>query len=147
MTIIRKAQYVDLESIREMVVELAIFEREPDAVTATLADYQKLFKEGLFDCIVAEIDNRIIGIALYYDTFSTWKGKMMYLEDIVVHQTYRNQGIGSLLFEAFIKEAKENGAVLAKWQVLDWNKDAIKFYENKKAYVEKGWWNVKFNLK
>jgi len=144
MITIRDVHLDDLEAVRNLVVELAVFERAPDAVTATLEDYRQLFKQGLFQCIVAEKNDKIIGIALYYDTFSTWKGRMMYLEDLVVTQQYRGQGVGGQLFDAFIKKSREKGAVLAKWQVLDWNKNAIKFYEKRDAEIEKGWWNVKF---
>jgi len=143
---IRDAQYEDLQSIRNLVVELSIFEKAPNAVTATLEDYQGLFREQLFQCIVAIENEEIIGIALYYDAFSTWKGRMMYLDDLVVTEKHRNKGVGKQLLEAFIQKSKEKGAILAKWQVLDWNESAIKFYEKKGAEVEKGWWNVKFWL-
>jgi len=147
MITIRDAQLDDLESIRNLVVELAIFEKAPDAVTATLEDYQRLFMDGLFQCLVAEENARMVGIALYYDTFSTWKGRMMYLEDLVVTEKYRSKGVGGQLLDAFLAKSKEKGAVLAKWQVLDWNENAIRFYEKRGAEVEKGWWNVKFWLK
>ncbi len=143
---IRDAKFGDLMSIRNLVVELAVFEKAPKAVTATLEDYQRLFRAKLFQCIVAEENDKIIGIALFYDTFSTWKGHMMYLEDLVVTEKYRNKGIGGQLFDAFLAKSKEKGAVLAKWQVLDWNENAIGFYDKKGAKVEKGWWNVKIWL-
>ncbi len=143
---IREAQFSDLKEIRELVCELAVFERAPDAVTASLADYQRLFKEHLFECLVAETDGKIIGICLYYAAFSTWKGKMMYLEDLIVTKAYRGQGVGKLLLEAFLQKSEQKQAVLAKWQVLDWNTDAIDFYEKMGALVEKGWWNVKKGL-
>ncbi len=146
MIIIRDAQLADMKSVRSLVKELAVFEKAPKAVTATLGDYQRLFREELFQCLVAQENDEIIGIALFYDTFSTWKGHMMYLEDLVVTEKYRNKGVGGQLFDAFLAKSKEKGAILAKWQVLDWNENAIQFYEKKGAEVEKGWWNVKFGL-
>ncbi len=145
MVQLRKAEENDLTAIRNLVIELAIFEQEPDAVTASIADYQALFRSGSFACIVAEKEGVIIGIALYYDAFSTWKGKMLYLDDLIVTESYRGQGIGKLLLNAFLAKAKEKEAVLAKWQVLDWNEGAVKFYESIGATIEKDWWNVKIS--
>ena len=76
-------------------------------------------------------------------TFSTWKGRMMYLEDFVVNPEYRGQGIGQQLFDSFIAEAKAQDCNLVKWQVLDWNEPAVRFYERNKATIEKEWWNGK----
>ena len=140
---IRFAQVADLESIRGLVVELAIFEKEPNAVTATMDDYISAFKTGLISIIVAEIKNEIVGMTLFYDTFSTWKGKMLYLEDFVVKEAWRSQGIGDSLFEATLAEARNRGCALMKWQVLDWNENAIKFYLRKGSTIEKEWWNGK----
>ncbi len=140
---IRKAKEIDIMSIHQMVVELAIFEKEPDAVKINAEYYLQCFRENIFDCIVAEKEKEIIGIALFYMTFSTWKGKMLYLEDFVVKNEYRNQGIGQLLWDAYIVEAKKLGCSLVKWQVLDWNENAIKFYEKNGAIIEKEWWNGK----
>ena len=87
------------------------------------------------------MDGKIVGIIIYYMTYSTWKGKMLYLEDFVVNQQYRKLGIGQHLFDAFLKEAKDKGARLVKWQVLDWNEPALAFYKKNKAIIEKNWWN------
>ncbi len=140
---IRFAEEADLQAIRELVVELAIFEKEPDAVKATLTDYKQAFSSGLITMLVAELEGKIIGMTLYYDTFSTWRGKMLYLEDFVVKEQYRSRGIGDLLFDATLADAKARGCKLMKWQVLDWNTGAQKFYERKKAIIEKEWWNGK----
>ena len=145
-TIIRKAKKTDLEFVHKLVVELAIYEKEPDAVTATLDDYEQAFSEGIFEVLIAERDNQIVGIALYYMTYSTWKGKMLYLEDFVVQEKYRHLGIGQSLFDAFKKEGKKKGAVLLKWQVLDWNTVAIRFYEKNNATLETDWINCKYYL-
>ena len=140
---IRKAKKSDLTAIRDLVVELAVYEKEPDAVTATLKDYQINFENEIFDAIVLEDNSNIIGVCIYYMTWSTWKGRMVYLEDFVITQTYRQRGLGQLLFNAFLKEAKNLNAKLVKWQVLDWNTPAVKFYEKNKAIIEKDWWNGK----
>ncbi len=140
---IRFAESADLEAIRALVVELAIFEKEPDAVLATQNDYQEAFNSGLIEVYVAETEGKIVGMSLFYDTFSTWKGKMLYLEDFVVKETYRSKGVGKLLFDKTLSYAKESGCKLMKWQVLDWNEGAVKFYEREGATIEKEWWNGK----
>ena len=140
---IRFAKRGDLQAIRQLVIELAIFEKEPDAVKATDKDYEMAFESNLISMLVAEDQGVIKGMTLFYDTFSTWRGKMLYLEDFVVSQKYRNQGIGSLLFNATIAEAKARDCKMIKWQVLDWNTGAVRFYERNKATIEKEWWNVK----
>ena len=143
---IRKGYKEDLKAIYDLVYELAVYEKEPDAVTATLEDYQRDFADGLFETLIAESEGRIVGMALFYLTYSTWKGKMLYLEDFVVKESHREKGIGQLLFNAFIEEARSKNARLAKWQVLDWNTPAVKFYEKNKATIEKNWWTVKLPL-
>ncbi len=144
--IIRKAQISDLKDIYSLVKELAVYENEPDAVTATLEDYKSDFKNGVFESQVAQFDGKIVGMIIYYMTYSTWKGKMLYLEDFVVNQQYRNLGIGQYLFDAFLQEGHAKGARLVKWQVLDWNQPALAFYEKNKAIIEKNWWNGKLIL-
>lgn len=147
MTIItRKATIEDLASIYNLVVELAIYENEPKAVTATLEDYTNNFSQKVFDAIVAEQEGEIIGTCIFYLTWSTWKGRMVYLEDFVVTEKFRKIGIGQKLFDAFIIEAKHLEAILVKWQVLDWNEPAINFYKKNKAIIEKEWWNGKIFL-
>ncbi|NBU35115.1 MAG: GNAT family N-acetyltransferase [Bacteroidetes bacterium] len=141
--IIRKAERGDLPFIHDLVRELAIFEKEEKEFTATLTMYENDFKENIFQSIVAELNGEIVGMVLFYLTYSTWKGKMLYLEDFVVKEKSRGQGIGKALFEAFIEEAKNQNCQLAKWQVLDWNEPAIQFYKQNNAILEKNWWNCK----
>jgi len=141
--IIRKATGKDLEDIYNLVKELAVYEKEPEAVTATLDDYQNDFEEGVFEAHIAEVEGKIVGTTIYYMTYSTWKGKMLYLEDFVVNQSYRKLGLGQLLFDAFLAEARLKGARLVKWQVLDWNEPALSFYRKNEAIIEKNWWNGK----
>ena len=144
---IRPAVPSDMSAVHSLVVELAVYEKAPEAVTATLSDYQDDFENGVFQCIVAENEAfEVVGMVLFYMTYSTWKGKMMYLEDFVVRESQRGQGIGELLFGAFTEAARAQGARLLKWQVLDWNTPALRFYERVGATIEKEWWNGKLFL-
>lgn len=140
---IRPGSNQDLDAIYDLVVELAVYEKEPEAVTATLEDYKRDFSDGIFRVLVAEADNEIIGMALYYMTYSTWKGRMLYLEDFIVKSEWRRRGIGETLFLSFLQTARDLGCVLTKWQVLDWNTPAVNFYEKIGATIEKDWWNGK----
>jgi len=144
--IVRKGTLLDLPQVLNLVVELAVYEKEPDAVTTTLEEYQNLFSESWYEFYVAENEGVILGIAIYYKTFSTWKGKMLYLEDLVVSQNHRGKGIGKALFLKVKEHAANLGCALLKWQVLDWNDPAIQFYEHLDATIEKGWWNGKIIL-
>ncbi len=139
---IRKAKASDLPEIFGLVKQLAEFENDPHAITSNLQEYADHF--GItFNAFVAESENQVIGMALYYYAWSTWKGKMMYLEDFVVHLDHRRKGIGQLLFDALIDEAKSTHCKLMKWEVLDWNKSAIAFYKKNKATIHTNWWDGK----
>jgi len=141
MQIIRKAKEKDLGAIHNLVRELAIFEKAEDQFTATLAQYLEDYKNGVFDAIVAELDGEVIGMALYYYAYSTWRGKMLYLEDFVVDPAVRSRGTGRLLFDHLVAIAKAEDCKLMKWQVLDWNTDAQRFYHRVGAEIQKEWWN------
>ncbi len=143
---IRKATVADLPAIHGLVRELAVYEKAGPEFIATLEEYREDFKQGVFEAQVAELDGQIVGMALYYMTYSTWKGKMLYLEDFVVKDSYRGKGIGQRLFDAFLEEARKKHCRLVKWQVLDWNTPALRFYEKNKAIIEKEWWNGKIFL-
>ncbi len=143
---IRKANRDDLQSIHNLVIELAIYEKEPDAVTTTLSDYEEAFDSGLIICNVATIYDVIVGMTLSYDYFSTWNGKGFYLEDFYVQPDYRRFGLGKILFDQFLSDARERGSKIVKWQVLDWNEPAIKFYEKNHATFETNWWNCKLRI-
>jgi len=140
---IRKVQKNEISAVYDLIVELAIYEKEPNAVTAKIEDYYTSYDNGLIDMYVVVDSGNIVGMALYYMTFSTWKGKMLYLEDFYIKEEYRSKGTGQELFDAFIKEAKDQHCNMVKWQVLDWNVKAIKFYERNGAEIEKQWFNGK----
>lgn len=140
---IRQAEIEDLADIHNLVYELAVYEKEENALTASLKDYQRDFADGIFEAIVLEEENEIRGMCLYYMTYSTWKGKMLYLEDFVVREKYRGHGYGQMLYDRFIEIAKEKKCRMVKWQVLDWNEPAIKFYKRNNAIIEDCWWTAK----
>ena len=142
--IIRKGIPEDMKSVLELIQELATFEKEPDAVVITEQD---LIRDGfgstpLFHVFVAELESNpkeIIGIALYYYRYSTWKGKTIHLEDLVVKQSMRNSGIGYALYSEIIKQGKKEGVKRIEWNVLDWNTNAIEFYKKTGAKVLDDW--------
>lgn len=141
---IRYAAEKDLAAILDLIIELAVFENAKKEVIVTLEELTKNFQEGIFQSQVAVNEqDEVIGMTLYYLTYSTWKGKMMYLEDFVVNPNYRRQGIGQLLFDAIIAEAKKQNCKMMKWQVLDWNESAIDFYKKYDAIFDEEWFNVK----
>lgn len=140
---IRPGTIDDLPFIHQMVTELAIYEKEPEAVTATLDDYRRDFESDIFQTLVAEVDGKPVGMMLYFMMYSTWKGRMMYLDDFYIKPSHRRMGIGERLFEAFKDISKQQDCKLIKWQVLDWNEPAIKFYEKVGATIEREWWNGK----
>lgn len=146
MTEIRKVARHELSQVLNLVKQLALFEKAPQEVTVTLEEYERDFEDNIFDVFVAVEQEKVIGIALYYIGYSTWKGKMLYLDDFFVLSEYRNQNIGKKLFDAVIEEAKEQQCNLIKWQVLDWNTDAQRFYQKYNAIIEKEWWNGKIIL-
>jgi GNAT superfamily N-acetyltransferase len=146
MVTIRQATLADIPMIFSLVEELALYEKAPEAVITTVEIYERDFNAGIFEAVVAEKDDEIIGMALYYMAYSTWKGRMLYLEDFVVRESSRRFGAGQMLFDAYVAIAKEKGATIVKWQVLDWNEPAVKFYEKNNAIIEKEWWNGKIFL-
>jgi GNAT superfamily N-acetyltransferase len=145
---IRKATKEDLPEVLALVKELALYEKAPEEVTITL---QELEEDGfgnnpLYWIILAENKNGIIGMSFYYIRYSTWKGRCLYLEDIVVKEEFRGQKIGKVLFEETIKAAKEMDAKLMTWQVLDWNEPALNFYKKFNAEMDGEWINGKLRF-
>ncbi len=143
---IRKADAGDLPGIHLLVLELAEYEKGLHKVTTTAESYQKDFNDKVFEAFVAEKGGEIIGMALYFLVFSTWRGKMLYLEDFVVKESARGKGIGALLFEAFLQEAKRQEVALVKWQVLRWNEPAINFYKKYDVVLDDEWVDGKIYL-
>ncbi|MDG1393371.1 MAG: GNAT family N-acetyltransferase [Flavobacteriaceae bacterium] len=138
---IRNAVREDMEQVLNLITELAIFEKEPNAVEITAADLQaKGFGSSPeFHCFVAESDQKIIGIALVYTRFSTWKGTVLHLEDLIVSEHVRGHGIGSALLDQVILYGDNQGVKRVCWEVIDWNTPAIEFYEHKGARVMRDW--------
>ncbi|HEX8314279.1 MAG TPA: GNAT family N-acetyltransferase, partial [Flavisolibacter sp.] len=122
-TLIRRAVKDDCARILELVKELAEYERAPQEVTVTLEHFEEsgFGEKPVWWAFVAELDGRVEGFALYYIRFSTWKGQRMYLEDFLVTEKLRGQGIGKQLFDTLLEEAKEKGFTGMVWQVLEWN--------------------------
>ena len=144
---IRKANLDDMEAVHALVRELADYEKGLHRVTTTPESYRKDFAEKVFDAFVADANGEIIGIAIYYMNFSTWRGKMMYLEDFIVKESMRGHGIGAKLFEAFLEEAKRQESTMVKWQVLDWNEPAIHFYKKYDVVFDNDWVDCKMYFK
>jgi len=143
---IRKGQLSDLRPALDLVKELARFENAPGEVEVTLDEMKAWFEnDGLFDFFVLEKNKTIIGLALYYYKYSTWKGRCLFLEDIIVTERERNNGYGKLLFNEVVKVAKREKVRRMEWQVLDWNKDAIAFYKKYNSNFEGEWINCKLN--
>lgn len=142
--LIRKGEKKDLARLRALIVELAIYEKEPLAVEVTLEELENdgFGTHKIFDFFVSEIAGKVEGIALYYFKYSTWKGKCIYLEDIVVNEKLRGNGIGKLLFDEVIKVAVHHNCKRMEWQVLEWNQTAIDFYTKKyHANLDPEWLN------
>jgi GNAT superfamily N-acetyltransferase len=138
---IRKAQKTDMPQVLELIQELAVFEKEPNAVEISVED---LINDGfsnnpLFYCFVAEENNNILGIALYYYRYSTWKGKTIHLEDLIVKEDKRGLGIGFALYSEIIRQGKRDNVRRIEWAVLNWNTPAIEFYKKTGAKVLDDW--------
>lgn len=145
--IIRKGTREDMPAALELIKELAHFENEPNAVEVTV---EELLKDGfgndpLFYTFVAETQEGIIGMALFYYRYSTWKGKTIHLEDLIVKENKRGTGAGSALYKEVIKFAKKEGVRRVEWVVLNWNQHAIDFYERSGAAILQDWRTVQMN--
>ena len=137
----RNATKSDVPAILDLIQELATFEREPNAVAVTEAE---LIRDGfgetpVFECFVATIESKVVGMALYYPCYSTWKGKSWHLEDLIVMEPHRGKGIGFALLKKFISFAYKTGVRRIQWVVLDWNTPAINFYEKQGATTLSDW--------
>jgi GNAT superfamily N-acetyltransferase len=144
---IRDGKKEDLPSVLKLIKELAHFEKEPDAVEVTLADLEKdgFGKNPLFQFFVAEINKEIVGMALFYPRYSTWKGPTLHLEDLIVTEDKRRLKIGSALYKKVIEYGFNKGIKRIEWAVLDWNEPAIAFYESTGATVLRDWDTAQFH--
>jgi len=145
---IRSAVRSDIPQVMALIRELAEYEKAPEEVTLT---QEQLLEDGfgknpVYELIVAEEDHRIIGIALFFIRYSTWKGRMLFLEDLVVNESHRGQGIGHALFKEILSIAHERQYAGVCWQVLDWNELALQFYARYKADISTEWLNGKIML-
>lgn len=145
--VIRKGCEEDVPGLLALIIELAIYEKQPEAVTVT----EEQLVQGCFgpssiaDFLVAEKEGDIIGIAFYYQKYSTWEGPCLFLEDLVVGENYRRLGVGKALFDELVEQARRLGSMRLEWQVLDWNKPAIQFYKKINAQLDGEWINCKFD--
>ncbi len=138
---LRRSEKKDMNSVLKLIKELAIFEHEPDAVKIT---EEELIRDGFgespaFKVFVAEFNDEIVGMALFYQRYSTWKGKSIHLEDLIVSKNYRGKGIGSKLYEKVLHYAFDNNFKRVAWEVLNWNKVAIDFYKSTGATIFEEW--------
>jgi GNAT superfamily N-acetyltransferase len=142
--IIREARREDCSRLLELINELAVYEKAPEEVTVTLAEFEDagFGEQPVWKAFVAEVDHVIQGFGLYYVRYSTWKGCRLYLEDLLVTEEMRGKGIGKLLFDALVDEAVKKGFNGMTWQVLDWNEPAINFYNKYNANLESCWLNA-----
>jgi GNAT superfamily N-acetyltransferase len=145
---IREATRNDAKVIHSLIVDLAVYEKAENEVSVTV---EELAEDGFgpnpaYKCIVAEKDNEVVGFALYYMRYSTWKGRCVYLEDFLVKDALRGQGIGDLLFKEMLAICKKLKVRLMTWQVLDWNEPAIRFYNKYDSVFDGDWLNGKINF-
>lgn len=145
--LIRSAKKEDMPRVLELIKALAVFEKEPHAVEVTLSDLETdgFGTHPKFECFVAEVDHNIEGIALVYNRYSTWKGEVLHLEDLIVNEEKRGLGLGTLLLDEVVRYGHQKKVRRISWEVLDWNEPAIKFYEQKGANVMRDWDVVQLN--
>ena len=139
--IIRKGRPEDMGLVLELINDLAVFEKEPDAVAITKEDLINygFNKNPAFYTYVAELSGNIVGMALFYYRFSTWKGPTIHLEDLIVKENFRSKGVGKALYDKVLEFALEKKVKRAEWVVLDWNTTAIEFYKNSGAEILEDW--------
>lgn len=138
---IREGKKEDMVAVLELIKELATFEKEPDAVVVTVEDLERdgFGENPLFYTFIAIIDEQIVGAALYYYRYSTWKGRTIHLEDLIVNEKRRGAGVGYALYKEVIAQGKKDGVRRIEWNVLDWNTPAIDFYKKTGAIVLDDW--------
>lgn len=140
---IRFAEKKDAQVILDLIKELALFEKAPGEVTNTLEEIERdgFGENPAFKCLIAELNGEVAGLSLYYIRYSTWKGRILYLEDLIVSEKFRGKGIGKVLLERTLQEAEKLGVNGTRWQVLDWNEPAIEFYKKYNCTFDGEWIN------
>ncbi len=140
---IRQAERKDMPQVLDLIKELAAYENASDEVEIEVKDLEKEgFDEGNFKCFVADVNGKIEGMALVYFRFSTWKGRTVHLEDLIVRESMRGTGLGGALYRKVVEYGHENGVRRVEWVVSEGNKNAIEFYENTGADIKKNWFTV-----
>lgn len=143
---IREAKREDMPEVLELIKELAAYENASSEVEIEVKDLEtEGFEEGNFKCFVADVEGKIEGMALVYFRFSTWKGRTVHLEDLIVRESMRGTGLGGALYRRVVKYGHENGVRRVEWVVSEGNKNAIEFYENTGADIKKNWYTVHMN--
>lgn len=143
---IREAQKEDMPQVLELIKELAAYENASNEVEIELKDLEEEgFDHGNFTCFVADVDGKIVGMALVYFRFSTWKGRTVHLEDLIVKESMRGTGLGGALYRKVVEYGHENGVRRVEWVVSEGNKNAIEFYENTGADIKRNWYTVHMN--
>ncbi|MAG88790.1 MULTISPECIES: GNAT family N-acetyltransferase [Zunongwangia] len=143
---IREAKREDMPKVLELIMELAKHENAEDQVEISVKDLEtEGFNNGNFKCFVADVDGKLAGMALVYFRFSTWKGRTVHLEDLIVTETMRGTGLGGALYNQVVKYGYEHGVKRVEWVVSEGNKNAIEFYENTGADIKKNWYTVHMN--
>ncbi len=139
--VIRDARKTDMPRVLELIRELAVFEREPDAVEVTVAQLEAdgYGPDKAFHCLVAETAGTVAGMALVYPRYSTWKGVILHLEDLIVTESMRGNGLGAALLDEVVRYGSKLGVKRISWEVLDWNEPAIEFYKSKGARLLRDW--------
>jgi GNAT superfamily N-acetyltransferase len=145
--IVRKGVEADLPDVHTLIKELASYEKALNEVETTVDSMRKdgFGEDPVFGFYVAEVKGKIVGLSLYYYRYSTWKGKLLYLEDLIVLESYRRNGIGRKLMEATLKEAKQQNCNGLQWQVLDWNQPALDFYKQYNPVFDSEWINCRLS--
>lgn len=140
---IREAEKKDMPQVLELIKELAAYENASDQVEIEVSDLEKEgFEHDNFKCFVAEVDGKLQGMALVYFRFSTWKGRTVHLEDLIVRKEMRGTGLGGALYKRVVQYGHDNGVKRVEWVVSEGNKNAIEFYENTGADIKKNWYTV-----
>ncbi|WP_010135046.1 GNAT family N-acetyltransferase [Ochrovirga pacifica] len=144
---IRKAKRKDVPTIYSLIQELAVFEKEPEAVEITVQDLEEdgFGEQPKFEVFIAENNEKVLGMALFYYRYSTWKGKTIHLEDLIVKEDARGKGVGRLLYNEVLKYAHQLQVRRVEWAVLNWNTPAVEFYKNSGADIFEDWRIVQMN--